>query len=451
MKPTRRDFLRVAGAGAAGLAFAPDALSQGRVLGANDRVRVGIVGFSDRTRQALIPSFYRHAAELNFEIAAVSDIWTRRREEGAAFIEKSGGARPALCRNNDELYDRKDIDAVIVGTADFQHALHAVEAVRAGRDAYVEKPLANTMADARAVRAAVKETGRIVQIGTQRRSSPKYQRAHDLLNSGKFGDVVMAEMTWNVNQPGRWRRPALVADLREADVDWKRFLMNRPYEPFDARKYLEYRLFWPYSSGIPDQWMVHQIDTVHWFTGLPRPRSVVANGGIYLWRDGRKNFDTMTAVFDYGPLNDSSRGFQVLYSSRQTNAAGDVKEIYFSNGGTLNLDTGQVTPDGGLTEKYAAEMNMKPNQLAPFSIDDPATTTVTDVNTGLEDGTSLNVRNWMECVRSRKTPNADIEAGYRHSVALCMTIAALHTGQRITFDDSTQEVVVGAPTATARK
>jgi predicted dehydrogenase len=451
MKPTRRDFIRVAGAGAAGLAFASEARSQGRVLGANDRVRVGIVGFSDRSRQALIPSFYRHAAELNFEIAAVSDIWTRRREEGAAFIEKSGGARPALCRNNDELYDRKDIDAVIVATADFQHALHAVEAVRAGRDAYVEKPLANTMADARAVRAAVKETGRIVQIGTQRRSSPKYQRAHELLNSGKFGDIVMAEMTWNVNQPGRWRRPALVADLREADVDWKRFLMNRPYEPFDARKYLEYRLFWPYSSGIPDQWMVHQIDTVHWFTGLPRPRSVVANGGIYLWRDGRKNFDTMTAVFDYGSLNDSSKGFQVLYASRQTNAAGDVKEIYISNGGTLNLDTGQVTPDGGLTEKYAAEMNMKPNQLAPFSIDDPATKTATDVNTGLDDGTSLNVRNWMECVRSRKTPNADIEAGYRHSVALCMTIAALHTGQRITFDDSTQEVVVGSPTATARK
>jgi predicted dehydrogenase len=197
--------------------------------------------------------------------------------------------------------------------------------------------------------------------------------------------------------------------------------------------------------------MVHQIDTVHWFTGLPRPRSVVANGGISLWRDGRKNFDTMTAVFDYGSLTDSSKGFQVLYASRQTNAAGDVKEIYFSNGGTLNLDTGQVTPDGGLTEKYAAEMNMKPNQLAPFSIDDPATKTATDVNTGLDDGTSLNVRNWMECVRSRKTPNADIEAGYRHSVALCMTIAALHTGQRITFDDATQEVVVGAPTATARK
>jgi predicted dehydrogenase len=318
-----------------------------------------------------------------------------------------------------------------------------VEAVRAGRDAYVEKPLANTMADARAVRAAVRETGRIVQIGTQRRSSPKYQRAHELLNSGKFGDIVMAEMTWNVNQPGRWRRPALVADLREADVDWKRFLMNRPYEPFDARKYLEYRLFWPYSSGIPDQWMVHQIDTVHWFTGLPRPRSVVANGGIYLWRDGRKNFDTMTAVFDYGPLDDPKKGFQVLYTSRQTNAAGDVKELYFSNGGMLNLDTGTITPEGGLRENHASAMAMKPFLLPEKSLTAAAGKTETAAYTGADNDTSANMRNWMECVRSRQTPNADVEAGYSHSVALCMTIAALHTGQRITFDDKKQDVIIG--------
>ena len=123
-------------------------------------------------------------------------------------------------------------------------------------------------------------------------------------------------MTWNVNQPGRWRRPDVVPLLKEQDTDWKRYLLNRPYEPFDARKYLEFRLFWPYSSGIPDQWLVHQIDTVHWFTGYPHPRSVVANGGVYLWKDGRKNWDTMTAVFDYGPLDDPSKGFQVQYSSR---------------------------------------------------------------------------------------------------------------------------------------
>ena len=121
----------------------------------------------------------------------------------------------------------------------------------------------------------------------------------------------MVEMTWNVNQPGRWRRPDVVPLLKEEDTDWKRYSLGRNMGAFDARKYLEFRLFWPFSSGIPDQWLVHQIDTVHWFTGLPHPRSCVANGGIYLWKDGRTNWDTMTAVFDYGPLDDLTKGFQV--------------------------------------------------------------------------------------------------------------------------------------------
>jgi predicted dehydrogenase len=442
MSSTRRDFIKVASAGAAGIALTP-ASSYAAMQGANDRVRVGIVGFSDRCRGSLIPAFLKHAEAMNFEIVAVSDIWSLRRDLAAAHLEKLTGKRPVLCRNNDELYDRKDVDAVIVATADFQHALHGVEAVRAGRDAYVEKPLANTMADAREIRQAVKETGKIVQIGTQRRSSQKYQRAYEYIRSGKFGDLVMAEMIWNVNQPGRWRRPKLVPQLKEQDTDWKRYLLNRPFEPFDPRKYLEFRLFWPYSSGIPDQWLVHQIDTVHWFTHLPRPRSVVANGGIYAWRDGRTNFDTMTAVFDYGPLDDPSKGFQVLYTSRQTNSAGDVKELYYSNGGMLNLDTGKVTPEGGLRENHATAMGMNANLLPEFSLTDTGQRSETAADTGADNETSANMRNWMECVRSRKAPNADIEAGYSHSVALCMTIAALHTGQRITFDDARQDVVIG--------
>jgi predicted dehydrogenase len=190
--------------------------------------------------------------------------------------------------------------------------------------------------------------------------------------------------------------------------------------------------------------MVHQIDTVHWFTGLPRPRSVVANGRIYLWRDGRKNWDTMTAVFDYGPLDDPSKGFQVVYSSRQTNSAGDVKEIYYSNGGSLDLDKNLISSEGGLEEKYAKEMGMKPNLLGKHSLAGVADGVDKSADAGVDEATSSNVRNWMECVRSRKTPNASIDAGYSHSIALCMTIAAIQTGQRVTFDDSKQEVMIGA-------
>jgi predicted dehydrogenase len=437
---SRREFLKSSSTAVAATAVLP-ACSYARILGSNDRIRVGIVGFSDRFRSSLLPAFLEHSKALNFEFAAVSDIWTMRREAAKAQIDKLTGGSLVAVRNNDELYSRKDVDAVIISTADFQHAQHGAEAVHAGRDAYVEKPMAHTMEDARANRKAVRDSGKIVQIGTQRRSSPVYQAARDYIQSGKFGDIVSVLMTWNVNQPGRWRRPKLVAGLTQDQVDWKRYLLNLPDQPFDPRKYLEFRLFWPFSSGIPDQWMVHQIDTVHWFTGLPRPRSVVANGGIYLWKDGRKNWDTLTAVFDYGPLDDPSKGFQVVYTSRMTNDAGDVKELYYSNGGTLDLDKKTISPEGGLTKEYASEMDMKPNLLPKISLSEAVSKTTTSANTGNDPETSANMQNWMECVRSRKTPNASIEAGYSHSIALCMTIAAVQTGRRITFDDTKQNVI----------
>jgi predicted dehydrogenase len=440
----RRDFLKMGGAALTGAAVSWSAKSYARVVGANDRVGVGVVGCGDRMKDALIPAFHANAKDFNFEFVAVSDIWNRRREEGAAYIRKFCGNNSVVhVRNNDELYARKDIDAVLVATADFQHALHGVEAVKAGRDAYVEKPTAHTMADARAFRNAVRETGKIVQVGTQRRSTPSYQRAAEYIKSGKFGDIVMVEMTWNVNQPGRWRRPNVVPLLKEADTDWKRYLLDRPYEPFSARKYLEFRLFWPYSSGIPDQWLVHQIDTVHWFSGYPYPRSVVANGGIYAWKDGRTNWDTMTAVFDYGPLADPTKSFQVLYSSRQTNSAGDVKELYYSVAGMLDMNKQRVTPEGGLRANDAAAMGMKQDLLESFSLGADLEAVSNAAGTGADPMTSANMRNWMECVRSRKTPNASIDAGYSHSVALCMTVAAIQTGEKATFDDKAEQVLVG--------
>ncbi len=443
----RRDFLKAGGAALAATAVSSaismPAKSYAQILGSNDRVGVGIVGCGDRMKGGDLPAFQANAKDMNFQIVAVSDIWSRRRDEGADFIEKLCGNRPDPVRNNDELYARKDVDAVIIATADFQHAYHGTEAVNAGRDAYVEKPIAHTMADARMIRAAVKKSGKIVQVGTQRRSTPAYQKAAEYIKSGQFGDIVMVEMTWNVNQPGRWRRPDVVPLLKDEDTDWKRYSLGRNMGPFDARKYLEFRLFWPFSSGIPDQWLVHQIDTVHWFTGLPHPRSCVANGGIYLWKDGRTNWDTMTAVFDYGPLDDLSKGFQVQYTSRFTNSAGGVKELYYSNGGMLDMSKQAVSPTGGLTARSAAEMNMKPNLLPSFSLLEKTEAMATDADTHGDPETAANMRNWMECVRSRKTPNAPIDAGYSHSIALCMNVAAIQTGLKVTFDDKTQQVLAG--------
>jgi predicted dehydrogenase len=433
----RREFLHKGALASLGtLAFSPKSYS--KILGANDRVRVACVGFSDRHRASHVPPFKALAKGMNFEMVALSDLWNRRRDEGKAFLEKELGGSIQTYRNNEELYSAKGIDAVFISTADFQHALHTIEAVKAGCDTYTEKPLAETMEDNRAVLKAVKDSGKIVQIGSQRRSGENYWAADEFIKSGKFGDIKMVELMWNVNQPGRWRRPELTSILKETDIDWKRFLMNRPADKFDPRKYLEYRLFWPYSSGIAGQWMSHQIDTVHWFSGLKHPNSVVANGGIYQWNDGRVNADTMTVVMDYGQ---GTKGFQVQFTSRFSNSAGGTKEIYYSNGGELNLDTNTISPNGGLREREAKAMGLQANLLPTMKIE--GAKVATDADTGGDILTFNHVKNWMECVRSRKTPNAPIEAGYQHSIATIMSNAAYRTGQRVTFDEKTQEVMAG--------
>jgi predicted dehydrogenase len=299
------------------------------------------------------------------------------------------------------------------------------------------------MEDNRAALKAVKASDRIVQIGSQRRSGPNYTAAAEFIQAGKFGPITMVELTWNVNQPGRWRRPDLVAKCKQEDTDWKRFLLNRPFEAWDPRKYLEYRLFWPYSSGMPGQWMSHQIDTVHWFTGLKHPRSVVANGGIYMWKDGRRNWDTTTAVFDYGPQDDLTTGFQVTFGSRMHNGDERPAEIYYSNGGELNLINNTVSPKGGLTQRMADQMHMQANLLPEMSLvnKEKEVKVVASANTGADALTSAHMRNFMECIRSRKQPNAPVEAGYYHSIANIMTNAAVRTGAKATFNENKQEVM----------
>ncbi len=444
MKNSRRNFIKqtakaTAATYAATLGFS--AKSYANIIGANDRVRLGVVGFSDRFKGAHLPSFLNHNKELNFDIVAVSDIWKLRREEGKDFLEKTFGHGIRAARNNEELYAGKDIDGVFISTPDFQHAIHATEAVKAGMDVYCEKPFAETMEDNRNALKVIKASDRIVQIGSQRRSGPNYKAAADFIQSGKFGPITMVELTWNVNQPGRWRRPDLVAKCKEEDLDWNRFLLNRPHEDFDPRKYLEYRLFWPFSSGMPGQWMSHQIDTVNWFSQLQHPRSVTANGGVYVWKDGRKNWDTTTAVFEYGPIDDASKGFQVVFMSRMHNGDENPSEIYYSNGGELNLVTNQVSANGGLKAGPAAAMQMQPNLLSNYDLSNNAAKVVAAANTGGDVLTSTHVRNWMECVRSRKQPNAPVEAGYQHSIATIMTNAACKTGAKVTFDEATQEVM----------
>ncbi len=444
MQIRRRDFVKAAGAAA----LAGPSLN---VLGANDRVRVACVGYSDRFRSSLLPTFLAAHKDLNFDLVAVADLWKKRLYENAKpELEKRLGHAVDAYSSDVDLYERaKDVDAVIISTADFQHAQHAVHAVNAGKDAYCEKPIAEDMYSANmlldavsAKRSAGFAPGSVLQIGSQRRSGAKYKAAKEYINSGKFGDISYVHLTWNVNQPRRWRRSEeLVKSLRKEDIDWNMWLLDRDPSKyaFDPRKYLEFRLFWPFSSGIPGQWMCHQIDTVAWFMDKPYPKTAVSSGGLYQWADGRQSYDTFTTLMEYGESGVKGKGFQVMFQSHQTNCAGGSKpnnesptEKYFGPNGCIDLGSGCVTNEGVERAKPTSE-----------DLPCPKETVVTSANTGGDPLTRAHMRNWMECVRSRTNPNAPVEAGYSHAVALIMSNAALRTGMRATFDEKSRQVMVG--------
>ena len=450
MDMNRREFVKGA-AGMAGILAAGYGPSL-YAAGANARVRVACVGYSDRFRQTLLPCFLHHNRELNFDLVAVADLWKKRLYENAKpEIEAKVGHSVEAFGSDVDLYaNGKDIDAVIISTADFQHAQHACHAVNAGKDAYCEKPMAEDMYSANMLLDAVnaKRTdgmapGAVLQIGSQRRSGSAYHAAKEYLESGKFGKLTFVDLCWNVNQSRRWRRDEkLVASLKKSDIDWNLWLLDRdPDEnPFDPRKYLEFRLFWPFSSGIPGQWMCHQIDTVGWFTGLKYPLSAVSSGGLYAWDDGRQSFDTFTTILEYGPSKLNDKGFQAIFSSRQTNAARGNVEKYHGPQGTIDLCSGTWSNEGVERAKLESGKLTENYQKAE-----------TSANTGGDPLASAHMRNWMECVRNRQNPNASVEAGYGHSVALIMSNAACRTGKKATFDPEARQVKVDGKVWTGYK
>jgi len=440
---SRRDFCKTTAAGMAGI-LATGVAPSLYAVGANDRVRVACVGFSDRFRQSLLPAFTTFMDSKNFDLVAVADLWKKRlNEEAKPQIEKALGHSVETYASDVDLYARaKDIDAVIISTADFQHAQHATHAVNAGKDAYCEKPLAEDMYSANmlldavnAKRSAGFASGAVLQIGSQRRSGSSYHAAKDCFDSGRFGKLTYVDLCWNVNQPRRWRRSEeLVKSLRREDVDWDLWLLDRDPSvyAFDPRKYLEFRLFWPFSSGIPGQWMCHQIDTVGWYTGLQYPLSAVSSGGIYAWDDGRKSFDTFTTILEYGPSKLNDKGFTAVFSSRQTNGARGNVEKYHGPSGTIDLCNGTFSNEGVEGAKGKSENLSSKYQKAE-----------TAANTGCDPMTAAHMANWMDCVRARKDPNASVEAGYGHAIALIMSNAACRTGHKATFDPEIRQVLVG--------
>jgi len=433
----RRSFLGRAGALAVGAgALRGTALSYGRILGANDRISLGHVGVGRRgTELAQIVSLLKAK---NLEMTAVCDLWKVNREAAAARAATAYGRAPRTFQYMEELLALKDVDAVLVSTADFQHATHLKMVAEAGKDCYCEKPMANDLAEAKAARDAVLSRPLVVQVGTQHRSEPYQNAVHDFIGTGALGEVSKVEIVWNYHGP-RWRGRSEVGQLREQDTDWRRWLLGKPFRPFDPRMYFEFRLYRDFSSGIPDQWMSHGIDLVHYFLDDSFPTSVVASGGVFAWKDGRENPDTFQALLEY------PKGFLVSYSTSFGNDSDSFSRIMGKAATLINMG-GEGSPRWKWVEEKGTHEDDPNVKRAEKYITLPGDDRVPPP--GIGDDDTSHMTNWLDCLRSRKPPNATVRHGFAHSVACIMAARACREGRKL-YWDARGESIVDRPTGAA--
>jgi predicted dehydrogenase len=427
------------------------AFSYARIPGANDRISVGHIGIGNRGRElasVLAELKTRH----NVEMTAVCDLWKVNRDRATKTAAAEYGRGPRSFQYVEDLLSLKDVDAVIVSTADFQHAPHLRMAAEAGKDAYVEKPMGNVLEEAKAARDAVRQRKLVVQVGTQHRSEPYQSAAKECITRGELGQVSKVEIVWNYNGP-RWRGRPEVKQIHEEDTDWRRWLLDKPYRPFDPRAYFEFRLYREFSSGIPDQWMTHAVDMVHFLLDEQFPTSVVAHGGVYRWHDGRENPDTFQALLEY------PKGFLVSYSTSFANDSDSFTRIMGDRATLVNVggegsQRWKVVKEGGNHEnnpflhRSQRYINLDKSERRSMGVTKRLLHGAIEKTYGplpfISDSNPAHMTNWLECLRSRKQPNASEEAGFAHSVAAIMAARAQREGRQL-FWDSRHEQIVDSP------
>ena len=435
----RRAFLGKTAAVIAGsAAFGSSALSYARIVGANDRISLGHIGIGSRGDD-LTEIVRRLKDSHNVDMSAICDLWSVNRDKARMTNGKYYGREPRTMQHVEDLLALKDVDAVLISTPEHSHSPILKLAAEAGKDAYVEKPMGNVLAEVKAARDEVVNRNLIVQVGTQHRSEPYPKLARELVRSGALGQVSKIEIVWNYHGP-RWRGRKEVAQIREADTDWGKWLMAKPQRPFDPRIYFEFRLYKEFSSGIADQWMSHGIDLVHYFMDDRVPRSVVAHGGIFAWQDGRENPDTFQALLEY------PKGFLVSYATSFGNDSPGYTR-YMGKKATLVNIGGEGSPryqvveekgnheDNWQIDKQRASRYLQlpgSKELAPMAIDDMSVE---------------HMANWFECMRSRQQPIATVHDGFGHSVACMMAAESYWTGKKLYWDPAKEEILDRAPQA----
>ena len=409
----RRGFLKTAGAGTAAML---SALSYSRIVGSNDRISIGIIGCGDRGVNAHMEGVHLHDAAENVEITAVCDPWRVARETAAAKVREWYGREARQAVSYRDLLSMDGIDAVMIASCDHQHTTHLEAAARAGKDIYVEKPLGMDME--RLVKAcdAVKRSKAVVQVGTQLRSLPTSVGCRQLFSTGVLGRLSRIEQCRNNDQP-YWYR--YLKDVREEDVDWKEFLMHRAKRPFDPVRYSGWYGFRDFSGGPVPGYGSHFIDLVHYITGARFPASCVCLGGIFTWKDeyGFTCPDHIQALWSY------PEGFLVSYSTNFGNGYGNSFK-FFGDQGVLkldNLNAPVLTAEGGSKNKGAIR-----GENPVEAVEQPD-----------------HFLNWLQCLRTRNTPHAPIDAGFQHAVACIMAMESFDSGRRTVYDPAARKIHAG--------
>ncbi len=438
----RRSFFQSAGvAGAAPFA--------GNVLGSNDRLVVGQVGCGGRGRYE-VDVCSRHP---RFEVAAVCDVFQPLVDKTKSDYGIKDGYQDFR-----RILERSDIDAVFVSTPDHWHALIAVEACKAGKDVYCEKPLSLTIDDGRKMVAAARKYGRVVQTGSQQRSAPHFREVVDLIQSGYIGRVHMVE-AWNQVNESPAGIGAPPNEDPPAGLDWDLYLGPAPRRPYNRNRFLwNYRYFWDYSGGMMTDWGAHHMDIVHWAMAVDAPRSAVSTGGKYLLEDNRETPDTFETTFEYP-------GFIARYTSRKANAHPLMDRgygmLFYGDKGTLVLDRRgyEVLPEraGGRPEIDRIENLLHgsaSNPPAPYDRDrlahgakyrwstkmrcEPVKVDYVFMEPAVQE---IHLEEWLKAIASRDKPNADVEIGHRSVTACHLGVIAYRTGRRIRWDRKKEEII----------
>jgi predicted dehydrogenase len=393
---TRRSFLKQTALGGAAILVLP----RPSVLGANDRVRVGMIGVGDRGNDLLGQVRSVHDVEL----VAMADVYSRRRDQA-----KSKVSGIQTFDDHRRLLDMKDIDAVIVASPLHCHVRHFLDTLAAGKDLYAEKTLTWSISEADKCFAAAKESGRVVQIGLQHQSSGALADAKQWIRNGSLGKVTSVESWMSRNTPhgkGQWVRP-VPSDCTAQNVNWSAFLNGRPDRPFDPYKLINWRLFWEFAGGNCAENMVHQIAWIMAALDLPIPSAAYMSGGVFSEKDGREVPDTIAVTLDF------PKDIVVTWQSTFSNKHYDMADRILGSDGTIEHHFDEPA-------KYWPE---KVNRSEGGE---------TRGNTHDQD----HMRNWIECIRSRGVPNAPPEIGYRSAIAVHMANLSYKKKQRITLEEA---------------